>query len=80
MSTWTAIVIGILGLIASAAVNIFIVGVYIGQYKSDLRDCRTEIHDMKEERKGERELMSNMRERLRWCESRLNGKGWRTEP
>lgn len=79
MSTWALVVTGLLGIIASAAVNIFIVGIYIGKYQGDLRSFRHRIGEMEEERKASWEMLSSIRERLRWCESRLNGSAWKKE-
>lgn len=77
MSVWTNILIGFLTIIGVAAVNIFLVGVYVGRYRRDVDSCKTRLDDIDAEEKDKREMMTNVRERLRWCESKLNGKEWK---
>jgi hypothetical protein len=79
MSAWTQIGIWIVGIIGSGTINLVIIGIYIGRYQGDLRNCKHRLHEMEDEKKSDRELLTNIRERLRWCESKLNGVNWRRE-
>jgi hypothetical protein len=74
---WATVLIGIASVIGSAAVSLFLVGVYIGRYQGDVKDLKAWRDEQDADDKDRRELLSNIRERLRWCESRLNGTAWK---
>lgn len=47
ISTWTAVAIGVAGIIGSGAVNLIIIGIYVGKYQVIVEQC---MKDSKEAR------------------------------
>ncbi len=72
MSAWPTIVFGIAGIAISAAVNILVVGIYIGKYKQELADA---LRTGEETRKD----LVKAREDIARIKGRINGHGWRQE-
>jgi len=72
MTPWTAIAIGVAGIVGSGAVNLLIIGIYFGKY-------RTLVDEAKETAEESRKDLVKVREDVARIKGRINGHGWRTE-
>jgi hypothetical protein len=72
MSAWGMLLIAIGGIVGSAAVNILIVGFYIGKYKEIVEECRNQGEESRKD-------LVKVREDVARIKGRINGKGWTQE-